>query len=116
MPESGRDYSIANDFGNVKLDIIEIEYQALELATSTNDTITKLKYRGFYTRIFNSNDKSAQYFPARESNQHRRSSPLDWKLIISNILGSLKQVISCILNIILTLSLKNIYSNIKSLV
>ena len=42
LTESGTDYNIANDFGKVQLDRIKTEYQALELATSPNDTMTKL--------------------------------------------------------------------------
>ena len=70
--ESGTYYNIANHFGWVKLDTIDMEYQDLELATSPNDTITKLKYRGLYTWIFNSSNKSAQDLLAKESYKHHR--------------------------------------------
>ena len=60
--ESGKNYNIAKYFGQVKLEAVETEYQALELSVSLNDNITELKYRGLYTSLFNSSDESAQYF------------------------------------------------------
>ena len=68
--ESGTHYNIANYFLLVKLKTIEMEYQAMELYISPNDNITKLKYRGLYTWIFKSSDEPAQYFLAKESNNH----------------------------------------------
>ena len=55
--KSGTDYNSAKDFGQVNLENIDMEYQALELSVSTNDNIKKLKYRGFYTLLFNSNNE-----------------------------------------------------------
>ena len=55
--ESGTNYNIAKDFGQFKLETIETEYQALEISVSPNDNITKLKYRGLCTCLFNSSDK-----------------------------------------------------------
>ena len=79
--ESGTDYNIAKDFGQVKIETIEIDYQALEIATQPTDIIKKLKFRGLYTWLFNSSDESAQYFLAKESDNHHRSGPLAWKLL-----------------------------------
>ena len=47
--ESGTDYNIAKDFGQVGIEIIEIEYQTLEIATQPTNKITKLIFRGLYT-------------------------------------------------------------------
>ena len=55
--ESGTDYNIAKYFGQVKIETIEICYQALEIATQPTDIIKKLKYRGLYTWIFNSSNE-----------------------------------------------------------
>ena len=44
--ESGTDYKIAKDFGQVKIETIETDYQALEIATQTTDNIKKLKFHG----------------------------------------------------------------------
>ena len=55
--ESGTDYNIAKYFGQVKIETIEIDYQALEIATQPTDIIKKLKYRGLYTWIFNSSNE-----------------------------------------------------------
>ena len=74
--ESGTDYNIAKYFGQVKIETIEIYYQALEIATRPTDNIKELKLRGLYTWLFNSSDKSAQDFLAKESNNHHRSGPL----------------------------------------
>ena len=54
--ESGTDYNIAKDFGQVKIETIETDYQALEIATQPTDNIKKLKFRGLYTWLFNSRD------------------------------------------------------------
>ena len=37
--KSGTDYNVAKDFGLIKLETIETEYQALELSTSPNNNI-----------------------------------------------------------------------------
>ena len=68
--ESGTDYNIAKYFGRVKIKTIEIDYQALEIATQPTDNIKKLKFRGLYTWLFNSSDESAQDFFAEESDNH----------------------------------------------
>ena len=65
--ESGEDYNIAKYFGQIKIETIEIDYQTLEIATQPTDMIKKLKFRGLYTWIFNSSDKLAQDFLAKES-------------------------------------------------
>ena len=63
--KSVTDYIIAKDFGQVKLETIETEYQNLELSTSPNHNIKKLKYHGLYTWLFNSSDELAQDFLAK---------------------------------------------------
>ena len=40
--KSGTYYNITKDFGQVKLETIETEFQVLELSTSPNDSIKKL--------------------------------------------------------------------------
>ena len=40
--ESGTDYNIAKYFGQFKIERIEIDYQALEIATQPTDTIKKI--------------------------------------------------------------------------
>ena len=55
--ESGTDYNIVKDLGQVKLEMVETEYQALELSTSPNNNIKKLKYRSLFTCVFNSSNK-----------------------------------------------------------
>ena len=114
--KSGTEYNIAKDFGQVKLDTIEIEYQALELSTLTTDNVKKIKYRGLYTWLFNSSDESAQYFLAEESDNHHRSGPLVWKLLTTKILHGVKQGICCAQNMIHKLSLEKFDNKIKSLV
>ena len=47
--ESGTYYNIAKDFGQVKIETIEIDYQALEIANQPTGIIKKLKFRGLYT-------------------------------------------------------------------
>ena len=42
--ESGTDYTIAKYFGQVKIEMIEIDYQGLEIATQPTDIIKKLKF------------------------------------------------------------------------
>ena len=44
--KSGKDYNIAKDFGQVRLDIIETYYHAPEISTQSTDNIKKLKFRG----------------------------------------------------------------------
>ena len=61
---SGINNIIAKDLFPVKLEMIETEYQAPKISISPNDSITKLKYCGLYTWLFNSSEKSAQNFPA----------------------------------------------------
>ena len=114
--ESVTDYNIAKDFGQVKLETIKTEYQALDLCTSPNDNIKKLKYRGLYTWLFNWSDELAQDFLAKESDNHHRSGPLAWKVITTNILCGIKQGIPRAQNMIHTLSLEKFDNNIKSLV
>ena len=55
--ESGTDYNIAKDVGQVKIETIETDYQALEVATQPTDNIKKLNFRGLYTWIFNLSDE-----------------------------------------------------------
>ena len=76
--ELGTDYNIAKYFGQVKIEKIETDYQALDIATQYTDNIEKLKFRGLYTWLFNSSNKSAQDFLAKESDNHHRSVPLAW--------------------------------------
>ena len=47
-------FNIAKYFGQVKLETIDKDYQALEIATQLTDNIKKLKFRGLYTWLFNS--------------------------------------------------------------
>ena len=56
----GTDYNIAEYFGLVIKETIEIDYQTLEISTQRTDNIKKLKFRSLYTWIFNSSDKSTQ--------------------------------------------------------
>ena len=51
--KSGTYYNIAKDFGKVRLDKIDTDYQALEISTLPTDNIKKLKFRGLYIWIFN---------------------------------------------------------------
>ena len=114
--ESVTGYNIAKDFGEIKLETIETECQDLELSTSPNDNIKKIKYHGLYIWIFNSSDKLAQDFLAEEIDNYHRSGPLAWELITTKILCGLTQVIWRAKNMIHTLSLENFDNNIKSLV
>ena len=68
--ESGTDYNITKDFGQFKIEALETDYQALEIATQPTDDIKKLKFRGLYTWLFNSSNESAQDFLAKESDNH----------------------------------------------
>ena len=43
--ESGRDYNIVKDFGKVRLETIETDYQDLEISTLPTDNIKRLKFR-----------------------------------------------------------------------
>ena len=99
--------------GQVKIETIETYYQALKIATQTNDNMKKLKFRGLYTWLFNSSDESAQYFLAEESHNHHRSGPLSWKLLTTKIISSVKQGIRREKNIIHTLYLEKFDNNIK---
>ena len=74
--EPGTDYNIANDFRQVRTDTIERDYQALEIFTQPTDKIKKIKFLGLYSWLFNSSDELAQYFLAKESDNHHRSGPL----------------------------------------
>ena len=114
--ESGTYYNIVKVFGQVRIETIETDYQALKIATQSTDNIKKLKFRGLYTRLFNSSDESVQYFLAKESENHHWSGPLAWKLLTTNILRGAKQGICCSQNMIHTLSLEKFDNNIKSLV
>ena len=112
----GKGYNIAKDFGHIRLETIETEYQALELSTITTDNIKIIKFRGLFTWIFNSSDKSAQFFFAKEINNNHWSGPLSGKLITTNILRGVKQEICRAQKIIHALSLEKFYSIINSLV
>ena len=114
--KSGTYYNIAKDFVKVIIETIETDYQALEISTQPTNNIKKLKFRGLYTWIFNSSNKSDQYFLAKESDNHHRYVPQAWKLLTTNILHGIKQVIRRAQNIIHTLSLEKFDNNIKSLV
>ena len=114
--ESGTDYNIAKYFGQVKIETIETDYQVPEIATQPTDNIKKLKFRGLYTWLFNSSDKLAQDFLAKESENHHWPGPLAWKLLTTNILRGIKQGIRRAQNMIHTLSLEKFDNNIKSLV
>ena len=81
ITESSTDYKIAKGFEEVRLETVETYYQALETSTLTNDNIKKLKFGGLYIGLFNSSDKSSQYFPAEEIDNHHRSGPLSWRLL-----------------------------------
>ena len=63
--KSGTNYNIAKDFLQVIIETIEIDYQALEIATQPTDNIKKIKLCCLYTWLFNSRDESAQYFLAK---------------------------------------------------
>ena len=89
--ESGTDYNNAKYFGQVKIETMETDYQAQEIATQPTDNIQKLKFSGLYIWLFNSSDESAQIFLAKESNNHHRSGPLAWKLLTTKILRGVKQ-------------------------
>ena len=49
LTESGTYYNIEKDFGQVKIETIETDYQVLEIATQPTDNIQNLKFRGLYT-------------------------------------------------------------------
>ena len=89
--KTGTDYNIARDFRQVKIETIETDYQALEIATQPIDNIKKLKFCGLYTWFFNSSDESAQVFLSEESNNHHRSGPMAWKQLTTKILRGVKQ-------------------------
>ena len=114
--ESGTYYNIAKDFGQLKIETIETDYQALEIVTQPTDNIKRLKLRGLYTWIFNSSDELAQDFCAKESDSHHLSKPLAWKLLTTKILRGVKQGICHAQKMIHTLSLNFFDNNIKSLV
>ena len=78
--ESGTYYNIAKDFGQVRIETIETDYQYLEFSTLPTDKTKTLKFRGLYTWLFNSRDESAQDFLAGKK---RKSSPI---ILRSNIL------------------------------
>ena len=64
--ELGTYYNIAKAFEQVKIDTIEIDYQALEVATQLTDNIKKLKFRGLYTWLFNSSTNRLKiYLPKK---------------------------------------------------
>ena len=93
--ESLTDYNIVKDFGQVKIETIEKDYQALVISTQPTDNIKKLKFRGLHTWLFNSSDKLAQDFLAKESDNHHRSRPLVWKLLTPTKLRGVKQGVCC---------------------
>ena len=98
------------------METIDTDYQALEITTFPSDNVKKLKLYSLYTWLFNSSNKSAQYFRAEESGNHHQSGPLAWKLLTTKILRGDKQGIHCAQNMIHTLSLEKFDKNIKSLV
>ena len=89
--ESGIDYNIAKDFGQVRIETTETDYQALEISTQPTDNIKKLKFSGLYNWLFNSSGELAQDPLAKESDNHHRSRPLAWKLLTTKILRGIKQ-------------------------
>ena len=84
--ESGTYYNIVKVFGQVRIETIETDYQALKIATQSTDNIKNIKFRGLYTSIFNSSEESAQDFLAGESDNYHQSGPLAWKLLTTKIL------------------------------
>ena len=106
--ELGTYYNIAKAFEQVKIDTIEIDYQALEVATQLTDNIKKIKFRGLYTWLFNSSDESSQDLLAKEINNHHRSRPLAWKLLTTKILRGVKQGIRRSQNMIHTISFQSL--------
>ena len=114
--KSATDYNIAKDFGQVRLDTIQTDYQALEISTLPTDNIKKLKFRGLYTWLLKSSNESDQDFFAKESDNNHQSGPLAWKLLTTNILCGIKQGICLVKNMIHKISLEKFDNNIKSLV
>ena len=88
----------------------------MELSVSPKDNTTELKYHGLYIWLLNLSDESDQYFLAEENDNHHQSGPLAWKLNTTNILRSVKQVISRAQNMIHTLYLEIINNKINALV
>ena len=84
--KSGIDYNIGRYFVQLRLEAIETEYQTLEISTIPTDNIKKIKFRGLYTWIFNSSNKSTHDFFATERNNHHLSGTLASKLLNTNIL------------------------------
>ena len=68
--ESGIDYKIAKELGQFITERIEKDQQALKISTQPTDNIKKLKFRGLCTGLFNSSNKSAQDFLAKERDNH----------------------------------------------
>ena len=68
--KSSTDYNIAKDFGLVKIEKVETDYQALEIATQPTDNIKKLKLCGLYSWRLNSSNETAQDFLAEESENY----------------------------------------------
>ena len=114
--KSATDYNIVKDFGQVKVETIETDYKALEVATQSTENIKKLKLRGLYTWLFNSRDELAQNLLSEEIDNHHQFGPLAWKVLTTNILRGIKKGICCAKNIIHGLSLEKFDNNIKSLV
>ena len=65
--ESGTYYSIAKGFGKLIIDTIGTYYQALETSIQSTDNIKELKFRGLYTRLFESSNELPQDFLAKEA-------------------------------------------------
>ena len=113
--ESCIDYN-AKDFEQVKIETIETDYQALEIATQPTYNTKKLKFCGIYTLLFKPSDESALDLLAEESDNHHRSGPLAWKLLTTKILRDVKEGIIRAQNMIHTLFLEKFDNNIMSLV
>ena len=107
---------MAKDFGQVRIETIETDDQSLEISTQPTDNIKKIEFCDLFTWIFNSSDKSAQYFLSKESNNDHRSGSLVWKLLTTKNLRGFKQGIGRAQNTFHILYLDNFDNNIKSLV
>ena len=83
--ESVIDYNIENDYRQVRIETIETDYQALDIATQPTDNIKKLKLCGLYTWILNSRNELAQDLLAEESENHHRFISLARKLLTTKI-------------------------------
>ena len=114
--ESRIDYNIVKDFGQVILETIETNYQALKISTLPTDNIKRIRLRGLYTWLLNSSDELAQYFLSEESENHHQSGIFSWKLLTTKILRGVKQKNCCVQNMIHALSFDIFDYNINSFV